>query len=162
MCFAGNNQVRNLKKKKRPLGSNPSQTTLFVENKYFRPLARRRRADISQNDKLWGMLLWKGDSQILLRKMMLLPQYRVFFWIFYKGTNHKSLFWSSNPIGLLFLSLFLDLFQSLLLAFSVFFRECYQRWPDFLWTRKTAQVKWTWARPFKTETSAYLRFFSFS
>ena len=91
MHFADNNQVSKpfQKKKRFPLGSSPSETTLLVQSKYFRPLARVGQTFLRtlNSEILW----WKGDNQVLLRQKLCcasVDSIWFFFSISYKRTNH--------------------------------------------------------------------------
>lgn len=137
--FADNNQVSKpfQKKKMFPLGSSPSETTLLVESKYFRPLAGVGQTFLrTLNSKI---LWWKGDNQVLLRQKWCCATVGSIWFSFsisYKRTNHKS----SGPL-ILWEFYFCFSFSKSLAVFSLgilcFFRECYQRWPDiFMWTEK--------------------------
>ena len=91
MHFADDNQVSKpfQKKKRFPLGSSPSETTLLVQSKYFRPLARVGQTFLRtlNSEILW----WKGDNQVLLRQKLCcasVDSIWFFFSISYKRTNH--------------------------------------------------------------------------
>lgn len=165
MCCADNNQVsKSLKKKMPPLGSSPSETTLFVESKYFRPLVGVGQTFLRTVNSKGCFESWEAGS--LLRKGTLWCRRQIEF--SFEFRKEASILTCPGPLVLwgfsLFLSLFflLNVFQSSLwtfcfFGFFFFSNDDCLRWPDFFFfyvNRKTAQIKRIWTRLLKSEASA--------